>query len=112
VTRKALVSGIEQSAGVRGTQQPAERQRHAQLEQQGERAAVVTGDERAVAENEPPAFAPRVLGHAREQRARFLVAEGQQRELASAVEPGDDTRRPPAELSPTRVEQDRPLWRR
>jgi hypothetical protein len=97
---------------VRGTQKPTDRQRHAQLEEQGESPAVITCHERAVAEHEPPALGARVFRHAAEQRTRLLVVEGQQRELPAAVDPGDDTRRPPAELSPTRVEQDRPLWSR
>jgi hypothetical protein len=75
-------------------------------------AARVAGNRRPVATHEPPAFVPRVFGHGYEQAAGLVVCERQQSQLFVSVEPGDDTRRPPAEPSGAGIEQDRPRKRR
>jgi len=59
----------------------------------------VAGNRRSVPEDEPPAVVPRSFGHACEQAGGLVVAKRQESELFVPVEPCDDTRRPPAELS-------------
>jgi hypothetical protein len=70
-------------------------------------AASVAGDWRPVAQNEPPALVPRLLGYAREQATGLSIGERKQRQLLAPVEPGDDPRRPPAELSGAGIEENR-----
>jgi hypothetical protein len=70
-------------------------------------SSAIAGNERAIAEDEPPAFPPRFLGHGCEQAVGLLIGQWQQGEFFVPVESGDDTRRPAAEPSAAGVEQDR-----
>lgn len=87
-------------------QYTAERAGQPDLREERHAPTRVAGKQGPVAEDEPPALTARLLGYGREQTARFLVSEREQRQRFVPVDRGDDPRRPPAELSATRIEQD------
>jgi hypothetical protein len=64
-------------------------------------------DWRAIAEYEPPTFAAPFLWHRGEQAPRLLIRERKQCEFLASVKRGDDPRRPTAEPSAARIEQNR-----
>jgi hypothetical protein len=70
-------------------------------------ASGVTGNRGPVTENEPPAFEPGAFGHTCEQAAGLLIVQRKQCHFFASVEPGDDTRRAPAELSGAGIEHHR-----
>jgi len=72
-------------------------------------SARVPPHRRAITQHDPPAFPAPFLGHAREQPAGLLLRERKKGQLSTLIDPGDDPRRPSAELSLSRIEQDRPL---
>lgn len=86
-------------------QYKAERAGQPDLGEECDAPTGVAGKQGPVAEDEPPALTARLLGYGREQTARFLVSEREQRQRFVPVDRGDDPRRPPAELSATRIEQ-------
>jgi hypothetical protein len=88
-------------------QRASQRPGQADLPEERDASSCVTGNRRPVAKDEPPAFVPRVFGHGPEQTIGLLVGERQQRQLFASIEPGDDPRRPPTELSGAGVEQNR-----
>ena len=102
-----LVELVDERGGVDRSERAPQWPGHPDLGEERDAAAVVAGDQRPVREDEPPALVPRLLGYACEQPAGFVVRERQERQFFASVEPGDDTRRPPAELSGARLEQDR-----
>jgi len=75
------------------------------LGEEQEASAFVTGYGGAVAEDEPPTLGPSFVGDGCEQIGGLLVGEWEQCQLLVAVECGDDPRRPAAELSAARIEQ-------
>jgi hypothetical protein len=87
--------------------------RQPDLGQERGAAPGVTGDRSSVAEDEPKASEPRSVGHAGEQAAGLLIVQRKERNPFVSVEPDDDTRRPPTELSGAVIEQDgakKPYW--
>jgi hypothetical protein len=112
VCRDEPVEGVEQRRGVRGAQQPREAASRRQLGEEGERAAAIARDGRAVTADEPPALAALLLRDLTEQARGFLVGERQQRQVAATVDSGDATRRPATEPSGPRIEQHRAPKRR
>ena len=90
------------------TQQAAERSGEPDFSEERDRAAGVARNRRPVSENEPPALAAGILRYGRDQAAGLLVSEREQGKLFAAVELGDDTRRPAAELSGAGVKKDGP----
>ena len=67
-------------------------------------AALVARNERPVAKDEPPAVTAFVFRHGGEESPGFGIGEREQTQLTVPVDPGDDTRRPPTELSGAGVE--------
>jgi hypothetical protein len=102
-----LVERVEEARGAEGPQHVSERSRRPHFEEERDGASGVARDWRSVPQDEPPAFVPRVFGHGPEQTIGLLVGERQQRQLFASIEPGDDPRRPPTELSGAGVEQNR-----
>lgn len=84
--------------------QKAERACQAKLGEQHDAAATVAGDRSAVAQDEPPALAPLLLGYPGKQLRGRVVGQREQCKLLSAVDRGDDPRRPAAEPSAAVVE--------
>jgi hypothetical protein len=104
VTGHDLVERVDERRGVQRSEDASQWAGQPDLREERDAAAGVAGDRRSVARDEPPAFASRFLGYAREQTPGLVIGEGQQSQLFVSVEPGDYTRRPPAELSGTRIE--------
>lgn len=102
-----FVQRVHERRRSRGSQHPAERAGQPDLGEERDAPTAVAGTQGPVAEDEPPALAACLLGHGREQIAGFVVSEREHRQLLVPVERDDDPRRPPAELSATRVEQNR-----
>jgi hypothetical protein len=67
----------------------------------------VSGNGRPVAKDEPPAVVALVFRDGGQESHCFVVGEWEQTQLFGPVDLGDDTRRPPAELSGTGVEKNR-----
>jgi hypothetical protein len=107
VTGYDLVERIDGRRRMQRSQCASQRAGQPDVGEESDTAAGVAGDRRSVGQNEPPAFASRFLGHACEQVPGLIIGEGQQPQLLVPVEPGDDTRRPPAELSGTRIQHNR-----
>jgi hypothetical protein len=107
MARHKPVQRVHQHRRSHGSQDPAERAGQPDLGQESNAPAAVAGKQAPVEKDEPPAFATRLLGHGREQALRFLVGQREQRQLFAPVDRGDDPRRPPAELSASRIEQNR-----
>jgi hypothetical protein len=93
------VERVEDRGQSEHAQQPAERPRQLHLGKERETPAAVARDWRAVPKHDPPALAAPLLGNRHEQAIRLFVGLRKQREFLAAVEPGDDPRRPAAELS-------------
>ena len=70
-------------------------------------ASSIARYERRVAQDEPPAIVPLARRDVRKQPGSRLVVEREKGKLVPTIEPCDDTRREPAELSGARVEQRR-----
>jgi hypothetical protein len=101
VTGYDLVERVDERRGVQRSEDASQRAGQPDLGEERNASAGVAGDRRSVAQDEPPAFAPRFLGHSFEQVPGLVIGEGQQPQLLVSVEPRDDMRRPPAELSGT-----------
>ena len=112
VTGYDLVERVDGRRGVGRSEHATQRPCEPDLGDERDAASGVAGNRRPVPEDEPPAFVPRFFAHGRKQSAGLIIGERQQRQLLASVEPGDDTRRPPAELSGTRIEQNRTRKRR
>ena len=102
-----LVERVDERRGVQRSDYASQRPGQPHLGEDRDSASGVAGNGRSVAEDEPPAFVPRLLGYASEQATGLSIGERQQSQLFESVEPGDDTRRPPAELSGAGIEQNR-----
>jgi hypothetical protein len=102
-----LVERVDERRGVQRPEHACHRSREPDLGEERDAASGVAGNQRPVAEDEPPAFVPRFFDHGRKQSAGLIIRERQQSELFASVEPGDDTRRPSAELSRAGIEQHR-----
>jgi hypothetical protein len=100
-----LVERVYERGGVERLERAAQGPGQPDLGEEGDASTGVALERRAVAEHEPPAFIPRLFGHGGQQAAGLIVIERQQRQLLAPVDPGDDTRRPTAELSGARVEE-------
>jgi hypothetical protein len=107
VASHELVQPVEERRGAERSQRGAQRPGQAELEEQRDAASAVAGNEGAIAEDEPPTLVPRLLGNRCEQRVGLVICERKQRKLFVPVDPGDDTRRPAAELSTAGVEENR-----
>jgi hypothetical protein len=107
VTGYDLVERVDERRGVQRSEDASQRAGQPDLGEERNAAASVACDRRSVTQDEPPAFAARFRGDACEQVPGLVIRERQQPQLLVAVEPGDDTRRPPAELSGTRIDQNR-----
>lgn len=83
----------------------------AEVDEEGNAAAAITGDGRAVAAHEPPAPTSIVRRNRCEQAVGFLVLDRNEREIALAIESDGDPRRPAAELSPAVIQHDGALQR-
>jgi hypothetical protein len=99
-----LVERVDDRRRVDCPERPSHRPRQADFGQERDAAPGVTGDRGSVADNEPPAFEPGVFGHACEETTGLLIRKGKNRDFVVSVEPDDDTRRPPAELSGAVIE--------
>jgi hypothetical protein len=69
------------------------------LQEKRDAAALVARHECSVLQDEPPAVVPSFWRDVGEQSSRGVVGEREQSQLAPTIEPRDDTRREPAELS-------------
>jgi hypothetical protein len=113
VTSYDLVECIDDRRRVYCAEHVFHRPRQPDLGQERGAAPGVTGDRSSVAEDEPKASEPRIFGHAGQQTAGLLIVERKERNPFVSVEPNDDTRRPPTELSGAVIEQDgakKPYW--
>jgi hypothetical protein len=102
-----LVELVDEHRGVDRSERASQRPGQPDFDEERHAATVVAGNQRPVREGEPPALVPRFPGYAGEQPAGLVVRERQQSQFFASVEPGDDTRRPPAELSGAGIEQNR-----
>jgi hypothetical protein len=102
-----LVEPVEEPRRMRCSQHAPEWAGKPKLGKQRHAPSAVAGDRRPITEHEPPTFVPRLLGHGGEQDAGLLTGERKQRQLAASIEPGDDPRRPAADLSAAGVEKHR-----
>jgi hypothetical protein len=102
-----LVESVEEPRGAEGPQNASERSRRPHFEEERDAASGIARNGRPVSEDQPPTLVARVFGHGSKQTIGLLVGERQQRQLFASIEPGDDTRRPPTELSAAGVEKDR-----
>jgi hypothetical protein len=97
----------------RGQSQPVQQTTHgpgeAKLGQQQNPAALIATNQRPVRKDEPPTLGALLLGHRSEQRLGLFIGEGQQPQLATPIDDGDDTRRPTTEFSSAGKEQHRSL---
>jgi hypothetical protein len=100
-----VVERVDERRQPKPAKQVSEGPRQLQLGEEHDPSALVTGNRRSVAEDEPPALAASFLGDGGEQLFGLVVSERKQGQLLAAVERGDDPRRPAAELSAARVEQ-------
>jgi hypothetical protein len=113
VTGYDLVECVDDRRPVHCAEQVFRRPRQPDLGQERGAAPCVPGNRSSVAVDEPKASEPRILGHAGEQAAGLLIVQRKERDPLVSVEPDDDTRRPPTELSGAVIEQDRakkPYW--
>jgi hypothetical protein len=88
-------------------QNAAERSGEPDLSEEHDTPTSVPGDWRASAGDEPPTLAALLLWHRGEQGPRRLVGKRKQCEFLASVKRGDDPRRPTAEPSAARIEQNR-----
>ena len=72
-------------------------------------AAMIARDGCPVAKYQPPTVSAFGLGHRSEQPHCLLVCEREQREFFASVYRGDDPRRPTAEPSTARIQENRAL---
>jgi hypothetical protein len=107
VPRDDLVDRIDERRRVERPERSSKRPGQADLREERHASSGVAGDEGAVAGDEPPALVLRRLGYVCEQAPSLFIGQWKQRECFVPVEPGDDTRRPPAELSRPGIEQGR-----
>jgi hypothetical protein len=112
VTGYEPIERVEERRGVQRPEHVSRGLGQPDLREERDAATGVAGNRCPVAEHEPPAFVPRLFGHTCEQAAGLFIGERQKRQLFVSVEPGDDTRRPPAELSGAGIEQNRARKRR
>ena len=101
MARHELVQRVNHDRRAKGSQRQSKRAGQADFEEERDAAPTVAGDQRAVAANEPPTFATPCVGHGFEKAVRLCVGQREVSELFVAIELGDDTRRPTAELSAT-----------
>lgn len=102
-----LVEHVDGRRQMKPPQPAAEPSGELDLGQEHDAPALVAGDECAIAEHDPPAFAALFLGHRGEQASRLLGCEREQGQLLATVERGDDPRRPAAKSSAAGIEQHR-----
>jgi hypothetical protein len=107
VTGQDLVERIDERRGIECSEHASHRPGKPDFGEERDATSGVAGNRRSVAEDEPPAVVPRLLGHGSEQAAGLSIGERQQSKLFTSVEPGDDTRRPAAELSGAGIEHNR-----
>jgi hypothetical protein len=100
------VESVDEWRRAEGAEYASERTGDPDLLEERHAASRVTRYRRAVAADEPPAFFPRVFRHGGEKASGLVIGERKQSQLFASVEPGDDPRRPPAELSGAGVEKD------
>ncbi len=105
------IHSVQYGRGVHGAEQLADWPRGAEIQKEGNAAAAIAGDGRAVSAHEPPASASLVGGNRREQAVGFLALERNESEITVAIECDGDPRRPAAELSPAVVEHHGALQR-
>jgi hypothetical protein len=102
-----LLDGVDEHRAAQRSKRASDRPCETDLSQERDASSGIAGNRRSVPEDEPPALVPRLFGHVCEQAAGLIIGEWQKSQLVVSVEPGDDTRRPPAELSGPGVEQNR-----
>lgn len=78
-----------------------------QLGQKRDASTDITSDRCAVTQDKPPGEGPLFFSNGGEQTTSFWILKGEERQSLSAVENGDDTRRPTAESSISPVEERR-----
>jgi hypothetical protein len=105
VARNELVEPVDEHRRADRSQHTSEWPRQPHLGKERHAAALVARNERPVAKDEPPAVTAFVFRHGGEESPGFVIGEREQTELTVPVDPGDDTRRPPAELSGAGVEE-------
>jgi hypothetical protein len=108
VTGYDLVERVDEHRRVQRSEHASQRPGQSHLGEERDASSSVAGNRRPLPEDEPPAFIPRFLGHGHKQTAGLIIVERKQSQLFATVEPGGDTRRPPAELSSSGIEQNRP----
>jgi hypothetical protein len=105
VARNELVDPVDEHRRADRSQHTSEWPRQPHLGKERHAAALVARNERPVAEDEPPAVTALVFRHGDEESPGFVIGEREQTQLTVPVDPGDDTRRPPTELSGAGVEE-------
>jgi hypothetical protein len=101
-----LVETIDDDRSVKRSQQASEGSSEPDLGEERHTSSRVAGHRNAVAEHKPPTLTARFLGHGGKEAVGFGIVERKEGQLLASVERGDDTRRPAAEPSAARVEQD------
>jgi hypothetical protein len=107
MTSHELVERIHEPTRPNGAQDPRERAGQTDLGEERHAPSCIPWNRSAVAENDPPTVVPGLFGYRREQAVGFCLLEREERQLFVPVEPGDDPRRPAAELSAPGIEQNR-----
>jgi len=105
-----LVHRVNECGCAERSQHAAQQARQAELGELRDAASAVARNGLAIAEDEPPAFAARILGNRCEQAVGPLLAERKQGQLLVPVKSGDDPRRPATQPSATGAQQDR-AWK-
>ena len=102
-----LVKRVHDCAGVEGSQHTAEPAGQAQPGEELHAPSAIAWNRCSVTQHQPPAVASLLIGDQGEQTIGLSIGETQQREFLAPVEGGDDPRRPAAEPSPARIQQNR-----
>jgi hypothetical protein len=107
LTGHDLVERVDERRDVQCSEHASQRPGKPDLGEERDTSSGVARNRCAVPEHEPPAVVPRFIVDGCEEAAGLSIGERQQSQLFASVEPGDDTRRPAAELSGAGIEQNR-----
>jgi hypothetical protein len=100
-----LVERVDERRRSDRPQDVSERMRQPHLGEERDAPSRVAGNRRPVAKDEPPAVATFVFRHGGQEFPGFFVSESEQAQPFVPIDLRDDTRRPPAELSGSGIEQ-------
>ena len=99
MVRQELVDRVGEAGQPQSAQDATDGTGQIELDEQEDAPASIARHRCAVSEHEPPAFAASSRFDGRQQPARLVILERQQRQLVMDVDPGDDPRRPAAQPS-------------